>query len=38
MTEILPWDHIDVKKPGRAFLEKEQGRSLLQLEVMANAT
>ncbi len=38
MTERLPWDHIDVKKPGRAFLEKEQQRSLIQLEVMANAT
>ena len=34
----LAWDHIDVKKPGRAFLEKEQQRSLLQLGVMANAT
>jgi radical SAM family uncharacterized protein len=38
MTERLPWDHIDVKKPGRPFLEKEQNRSLVQLQVMAEAT
>jgi radical SAM family uncharacterized protein len=37
MTEVLPWDHINVKK-GREYLEKEQNRSLQQLEVMANAT
>jgi len=37
MTEMLPWDLINVKK-GREYLEKEQQRSLLQLEVMANAT
>jgi hypothetical protein len=37
MTEVLPWDHVNVKK-GREFLEKEQNRSLVQLEVMANAT
>lgn len=36
-SEVLPWDHINVKK-GRAYLEKEQNRSLLQLEVMAKAT
>ncbi len=36
MTEVLPWDHVNVKK-GRAYLEKEQERSLMQLEVMANA-
>lgn len=36
-TEVLPWDHVNVKK-GRAYLEKEQNRSLVQLEVMANAT
>src|SRR5438105_9068918 len=24
MSEMLPWDLINVKKPGRAFLEKEQ--------------
>jgi radical SAM family uncharacterized protein len=34
--EKLPWDHVNVKK-GRAYLEKEQNRSLIQLEVMANA-
>lgn len=34
--EVLPWDHVNVKK-GREFLEKEQRRSLIQLEVMANA-
>ncbi len=38
MTEILPWDLINVKKPGRDFLEKEQKRSVLQLDVMAEAT
>lgn len=37
MSEVLPWDHVNVKK-GREFLEKEQSRSLTQLEVMANAT
>jgi radical SAM superfamily enzyme YgiQ (UPF0313 family) len=37
LTERLPWDHVNVKK-GREFLEKEQTRSLVQLEVMANAT
>ena len=37
MTEVLPWDHINVKK-GREYLEKEQTRSLLQLQVMAEAT
>lgn len=36
MTEVLPWDHVNVKK-GRAFLEKEQNRSLIQLDVMATA-
>lgn len=36
MTEVLPWDHVNVKK-GREYLEKEQQRSLVQLEVMANA-
>jgi radical SAM family uncharacterized protein len=34
--EKLPWDHVNVKK-GRAYLEKEQNRSLIQLAVMANA-
>lgn len=36
VDEVLPWDHILVKK-GRAYLAKEQGRSLLQLESMSNA-
>ncbi len=36
MTEILPWDHVNVKK-GREYLEKEQTRSVVQLQVMANA-
>ncbi|MBL9122068.1 MAG: TIGR03960 family B12-binding radical SAM protein [Planctomycetaceae bacterium] len=33
----LPWDHLNVKK-GRAYLEKEQGRAVLQLAAMAGAT
>ncbi len=37
MTEVLPWDHVNVKK-GRQYLEKEQERSLVQLQVMASAT
>jgi len=37
MTECLPWDHVNVKK-GREYLEKEQQRSVLQLQVMATAT
>jgi radical SAM family uncharacterized protein len=36
MSEVLPWDHVNVKK-GREYLEKEQTRSALQLNVMANA-
>jgi radical SAM family uncharacterized protein len=36
MTEVLPWDHVNVKK-GREYLEKEQERSLIQLQVMADA-
>jgi radical SAM superfamily enzyme YgiQ (UPF0313 family) len=36
LDEVLPWDHVNVKK-GREYLEKEQNRSLVQLEVMANA-
>jgi radical SAM family uncharacterized protein len=36
VSEVLPWDHINVKK-GREYLEKEQNRSLVQLEVMAAA-
>ena len=35
-TERLPWDHVNVKK-GRAYLEKEQERSVIQLKVMAEA-
>jgi radical SAM family uncharacterized protein len=37
VTEVLPWDHVNVKK-GREYLEKEQQRSVTQLQVMANAT
>ena len=36
VSEVLPWDHVNVKK-GREYLEKEQGRSLVQLQVMADA-
>ncbi|HXG10963.1 MAG TPA: TIGR03960 family B12-binding radical SAM protein [Gemmataceae bacterium] len=36
LTEVLPWDHVNVKK-GRQYLEKEQQRSVVQLQVMANA-
>ena len=36
MSEVLPWDHVNVKK-GREYLEKEQKRSVVQLRVMANA-
>jgi radical SAM family uncharacterized protein len=36
VSEVLPWDHVNVKK-GRQYLEKEQNRSLLQLQVMAHA-
>ncbi len=32
----LPWDHINVKK-GRAYLEKEQHRAVVQLADMAHA-
>ena len=32
----LPWDHVNVKY-GRNFLEKEQNRSVIQLDAMANA-
>ena len=32
----LPWDHLNVKK-GRAYLEKEQNRSVVQLAAMAGA-
>jgi radical SAM family uncharacterized protein len=36
MSELLPWDHVNVKK-GREYLEKEQARSVVQLQAMANA-
>jgi radical SAM family uncharacterized protein len=36
LTEVLPWDHVNVKK-GRTYLEKEQERSALQLDVMKSA-
>jgi hypothetical protein len=36
VSERLPWDHVNVKK-GRAYLEKEQNRSVVQLEVLAAA-
>ncbi len=36
LGDKLPWDHINVKK-GRTYLEKEQMRSVAQLEAMANA-
>ncbi len=36
VEEVLPWDHILVKK-GRDYLAKEQGRSVLQLTAMAEA-
>ena len=37
LTDRLPWDHVNVKY-GRTFLEKEQTRSVVQLESMADAT
>ncbi len=36
LTDRLPWDHVNVKY-GRAFLEKEQQRAEVQLQVMADA-
>jgi hypothetical protein len=33
---VLPWDHVNVKV-GRTFLEKEHGRSVVQLGVMADS-
>lgn len=36
IQEVLPWDHINIKK-GREYLEKEQQRSVIQLQVMADA-
>ena len=37
LADRLPWDHLNVKY-GRTFLEKEQTRSVVQLESMADAT
>jgi len=34
LDDKLPWDHVNVKS-GRAFLEKEQSRSVVQLDAMA---
>ena len=36
VSERLPWDHVNVTQ-GRAYLEKEQERSVIQLRVMAEA-
>ncbi len=36
VDEVLPWDHIHVKK-GREYLAKERDRSVIQLEAMAGA-
>ncbi len=36
MMDKLPWDHVNVKF-GRPYLEKEQGRAVLQLAAMADA-
>jgi radical SAM family uncharacterized protein len=36
IEEVLPWDHIRIKY-GRAYLAKEQTRSIIQLEEMAGA-
>jgi radical SAM family uncharacterized protein len=36
LNDRLPWDHVNVKY-GRNFLEKEQTRSVVQLESMAGA-
>lgn len=37
LNDKLPWDHLNVKY-GRTFLEKEQNRSVVQLDAMAGAT
>jgi hypothetical protein len=34
IADKLPWDHLNVKY-GRTFLEKEQQRSSIQLQTMA---
>lgn len=36
LSDRLPWDHVNVKY-GKAFLEKEQNRSTVQLTAMAEA-
>ncbi|MCA9203976.1 MAG: TIGR03960 family B12-binding radical SAM protein [Planctomycetales bacterium] len=36
LNDRLPWDHLNIKY-GRTFLEKEQNRSVVQLEAMADA-
>lgn len=36
LSDRLPWDHVNVKK-GRAYLEKEHNRAVLQLADMADA-
>jgi radical SAM family uncharacterized protein len=36
LSDRLPWDHVNVKK-GRTYLEKEQNRSVIQLDAMAAA-
>ena len=36
LADKLPWDHVNVKY-GRNYLEKEQNRSVVQLEAMADA-
>ncbi len=36
VSDKLPWDHVNVKY-GRTFLEKEQTRSVVQLDAMASA-
>lgn len=36
LLDKLPWDHVNVKF-GRGYLEKEQGRSTVQLAAMADA-
>jgi hypothetical protein len=37
LAQASPWDRINGKR-GREYLEKEQNRSLVQLQVMAEAT
>ncbi|MDG2382893.1 MAG: TIGR03960 family B12-binding radical SAM protein [Pirellulaceae bacterium] len=36
LSDKLPWDHVNVKY-GKTFLEKEQTRSVIQLDSMADA-